>query len=168
MIGEVIVNPEGVVRSNNTVGPQHTGNTVNTAKTISEMLRLFREGVAEYQPLGMERETGNPRVSLENLRSIKLPVWAIFVGPNSCLVTFVDGEQFLATGLSLEPGEPLDALIEYAAEKGYGSKARLADFYPSLPRTYTGPLPTTEERVAAFDGQWKPPAKQRPAGGPRS
>jgi hypothetical protein len=113
--------------------------------TISPMLRLFQEGAATYQPDGLALESGDPQVSLENIRRLMatgLVIRDILVGSSGVLVLFRDGEQFYATGLRVGTNNSAtEALARIAAEASFGPFERLLPFYQHLPASYSGQLP---------------------------
>jgi len=117
--------------------------------TISPMLRLFREGAKTYQPEhldgGLVLESGNPQVSLENVRRLMasgLVVRDLLVGKSGVLVLFREGEQFYATGLRVGTNNSAtEALARIAAEAHFGPYERLLPFYQDLPDSYSGQLP---------------------------
>jgi len=113
---------------------------------VSSMLRLFREGVQDYQP-GTEElahETGDPQVSLENLERIltaRLLIQYILVRPTGVLFTFSTGEQYYAPGFRVGTKElATEALARIAAKGRFGSFERLLRHYQSLAPNYEGPL----------------------------
>jgi len=114
---------------------------------ISPMLRLFREGAKTYQPEmnGLDPETGDPQVSLENLRRILAAgpvIWKILVRPTGVLVLFDGGEQFYAPGLRVgTDGPATEALAQIAAEAKFGTYERLLRFYRHLPESWCEELP---------------------------
>lgn len=114
---------------------------------ISPMLRLFREGAKSYQPEmnGLAPETGDPKVSLENLRQIVAAgpvIWNILVRPTGVLVLFDGGEQFYAPGLRVGTNGPAtEALARIAADAGFGDYERLLRFYRHLPESWCEELP---------------------------
>ena len=91
------------------------------SEMVSTMLRLFREGVQDYQPATKElsRETGDPQVSLANLERIlaaKLRIQHILIRPTGVLFTFSTGEQFYATGFRVGTDTPAtEGLAQIAA-----------------------------------------------------
>jgi len=118
---------------------------------LSPMLRLFREGAQSYQPEsdvpGAERlapETGDPRASLENLRSILaagLMIRDILASPSGVLVLFSTGEQYYAPGLRVgTDGPATEALAQIAAEARFGGYERLLRHYRAMPPDYDGQL----------------------------
>lgn len=116
---------------------------------ISPMLRLFRDGAKSYQPEmnGLAPETGDPQVSLENIRRILAAgpvIWKILVRPTGVLVLFDGGEQFYAPGLRVgTDGPATEALARIAAEAGFGTYERLLRFYRHLPGSWCEELPDT-------------------------
>ena len=116
---------------------------------ISPMLRLFRDGAKSYQPEmnGLAPETGDPQVSLENIRRIVAAgpvIWKILVRPTGVLVLFDGGEQFYAPGLRVgTKGPATEALARIAADLGYGDYERLLRFYRHLPESWCEELPNT-------------------------
>ena len=135
------------------------------------MLKAWRQGLSSYQPVfreePMEVEAGSVEVSLRNLRKIIKAIQAahsvaihpvvrsLEVGPNrNVLVTFVDGETYLATGFSIgHAGIEVAGLAEFAAEIGQGEKDALFELWSTLPEDYTGelPKPPGELRVTGAD-----------------
>jgi hypothetical protein len=117
------------------------------SQMISPMLRLFHEGATRYQPEfdGLAPETGDPQVSLENLRKIVAAGRAIrdiLVKPTGVLVTFSLGEHFYAPGLRVGTAGPAtEALARIAAEAGFGPYEELVSFYRDLPESYDDVLP---------------------------
>jgi hypothetical protein len=117
------------------------------SEIISPMLRLFREGAKSYEPEGdgMAPETGDPQVSLENLRRIMATgrkIREILVKPTGVLVTFNGDEQFYAPGLRVSTDGPAtEALARIAAEAGFGPYDELLTFYHDLPADWDDPLP---------------------------
>src|SRR3990167_9290780 len=98
------------------------------SQMISPMLRLFREGATRYQPevKGLDPETGDPKVSFENLRRILaawLAVRQILVEPTGVLVLFNGVEQFYAPGLRVGiEGAATAALARVAEKAGFGER----------------------------------------------
>ena len=119
------------------------------SQMISPMLRLFRDGAKSYQPEmnGLDPETGDPHVSLENLRRIVAAgpvIWKILVRPTGVLVLFDGGEQFYAPGLRVGTNGPAtEALAQIAAQAGFGTYERLLRFYRHLPESWCEELPDT-------------------------
>jgi len=118
------------------------------SEMISPMLKLFRDGAPSYQPeaKGLALESGDPQVSLENLRRIVaagLMIRDILVRPTGVLVLFSTGEQYYAPGLRVGGGPATEALAEIAAKAGFGPYERLLRFYRHLPDSYSGQLPDT-------------------------
>lgn len=119
------------------------------SQMISPMLRLFRDGAKSYQPEmnGLAPETGDPQVSLENLRQIVAAgpvIWKILVRPTGVLVLFDGGEQFYAPGLRVgTDGPATEALAQIAAQAGFGTYERLLRFYRHLPQDWCEELPDT-------------------------
>jgi len=117
------------------------------SQMIGPMLRLFREGAKSYQPEynGLDSETGNPQVSLENLRRITaagLMIRDMLAKPTGVLVLFSTGEQFYAPGLRVgSDGPATEALARIAAEAGFGPFDQLLRFYRHLPADWNGQLP---------------------------
>jgi hypothetical protein len=106
--------------------------------TETPMLQAFRTGTP-YTPVVageiLEPETGDPAVGIRNLKHLPGGVWQIHVNQHGALILFVDGSQYTALGLTR------DLLARYASSKGFGEARRLAKFYRSLGRSYTGVLP---------------------------
>ena len=113
---------------------------------VSTMLRLFREGVQDYQPATKElsRETGDPQVSLTNLERIlaaNLRIQHILIRPTGVLFTFSTGEQFYATGFRVGTDtSATEGLARIAAKARFGSLERLLRHCRCLARDYDGPL----------------------------
>jgi hypothetical protein len=115
---------------------------------VSPMLRLFREGAASYQPEGLALESGDSRVSLENLRQLVaagLVIQDIWVRPTGVLVVFSTGEQFYAPGLRVGGGPATEALARIASEADFGPYNRLLPFYSHLPESYDDKLPDVDQ-----------------------
>ena len=116
---------------------------------ISPMLRLFQEGAKSYQPemKGLACETGDPQVSLENLKRILAEgpvIWKILAKPTGVLVLFDGGEQFYAPGLRVGTNGPAtEALAQIAAKAEFGTYERLLRFYRHLPESWDDVLPET-------------------------
>jgi hypothetical protein len=120
------------------------------SEMISTMLKLFRDGAPSYQAeaKGLAFESGDPQVSLENLRLIVaagLMIRDILVKPTGVLVLFSTGEQYYAPGLRVGGGPATEALAEIASQAGFGPYERLLRFYRHLPDSYCGQLPNTIE-----------------------
>jgi len=117
------------------------------SEIISTMLRLFREGAKSYQPAlnGLAAETGDPQISLENVRRLMasgLLIRDILVKPTGALVTFSLGEQYYAPGLRVgTKGPATEALARIAAEARFGSYEDLLSFYQDLPPDWDDVLP---------------------------
>lgn len=120
-------------------------------KMLSPMLQLFRKGAQSYRPEGdglcpakLMPENGNPRESLENVRSILaggLMIRDILASPNGVLILFSTGEQYYAPGLRVgTEGAATEALAQIAAEARFGSYERLLRHYRALPPDYCGQL----------------------------
>jgi hypothetical protein len=111
------------------------------------MLRLFREGAKSYQPEtgGLALETGDPQVSLENVRKLVATgrvVQSILVKPTGALMMFSTGEHFYAPGFRVATqGPATEALARIAAEAGLGAYDQLLPFYQDLEADYEGQLP---------------------------
>jgi len=116
---------------------------------IGPMLRLFKDGATSYRPdmESLAPETGDPQVSLENLRRIVAAgpmIWKILVRPTGVLVLFDGGEQFYASGLRVgTDGPATEALARIAVEAGFGTYERLLRFYRHLPQDWCEELPAT-------------------------
>ncbi len=118
-----------------------------TISTISEMLRLFREGVASYEPAGLAPDTGSPKDALTNLHRLLgqgLVIQDIWVRPTGTLIIFATGEQYYAPGLRVAAGEETVALAQIAAEAGFGSEEELLDLCRKLPKNYEDKLPSVK------------------------
>lgn len=117
------------------------------SQMISPMLRLFREGARCYQPEvdGLALETGDPQVSLENVRKLVATgrvIQSILVKPTGALVMFSTGEHFYAPGLRVATeGPATEALARIAAEAKLGPYDQLLPFYQDLEADYEGQLP---------------------------
>jgi hypothetical protein len=117
------------------------------SQMISPMLRLFQEGATSYQPEfnGLALETGDPQVSLENVRKVIATgrvIQHILVRPTGALVMFSTGEHFYAPGLRVATeGPATEALARIAAEAGLGAYDQLLPFYQDLEADYEGQLP---------------------------
>lgn len=113
---------------------------------VSPMLRLFRDGEPSYQPsiAGLDEETGNPQVSLDNIQRLLetgLGIMDFLVRPNGILVLFLSGEQYYAPGLRVgTSGSATTALAQLAAKAGFGPEAQLRQTYQDLPKDYEGQL----------------------------
>jgi len=111
------------------------------------MLRLFQEGAKSYQPdfNGLALESGDPQVSLENVRKVMATgrvIEHIMVRPTGALVMFSTGEHFYAPGLRVATeGPAVEALARIAAEAGLGPFDQLFTFYQDLEADYEGQLP---------------------------
>ena len=113
------------------------------------MLRAWLEGISGYQPVfrgqKLEVENGSVEVSLKNLRTIvksgKL-VSSLLVAPSTnVLVTFLSGETYLATGLSVgHDGIEVKGLAEFASEVGLGNKKAIFRHISAFPKAYVGPI----------------------------
>jgi len=134
---------------------------------ISEMLRLFHEGVARYQPVlagfDLEEETGDPAVSTHNLA--RLLEGDMFVNhimirpctvlceddPQACsiiecrsLIVFNTAANYLALGFSLANAAKRKALTKFATNIGYGAYPELKKFYDAVGKAlpdFQGVLP---------------------------
>jgi len=115
---------------------------------ISPMLRLFRDGVQNYQPAvhELEPETGDPQVSLDNIQRMMasgLGIMDFLVRPTGVLVLFLGGEQYYAPGLRVgTKGLATTALAHLAAKAGFGPEKHLLSLYRDLPADYQGQLVT--------------------------
>jgi len=111
---------------------------------VSPMLRLFRDGVTDYQPAiqGLDPETGDPRVSLDNVQRMMetgLGIMDFLVRPTGVLVLFLGGEQYYAPGLRVgTSGLATTALAHLAAKAGFGPEDHLRQTYRDLPNDYEG------------------------------
>jgi hypothetical protein len=120
---------------------------------VSAMLRLFRDGVANYRPAidGLEPETGDPQVSLDNLERLiatGLGIVDFLVRPTGVLALFLTGEQYFAPGLRVGThGLATTALAHIASKSGFGPKEHLRELYEDLPANYRGQLVTLNTRV---------------------
>jgi len=116
---------------------------------ISEMLRLFHEGIERYQPslsgFNLEEETGDPGKSSRNLAKLlegHRLVGSITVHKGDrALVLFNTGEAYLALGFGLVSPEKREAVTRFAAKIGYGEYERLKSFYDAIPDDYDSQLP---------------------------
>ena len=126
---------------------------------ISELERLFNEGVDRYQPVfpgvDLEEETGDPDVSTRNLNKLlegNVLVDRIVVHPKDksqgrVLLLLTPGVEYLALGFGLDRPEKMVALTRFAASIGYGDYERLMKFYGLFSPEYDGLLPgVTPER----------------------
>jgi len=117
------------------------------SEIISPMLQLFREGAKSYQPTynGLACESGDPQVSLENIRRVVASgpmIREMLVRPTGVLVLFDGGEQYYAPGFRVGTNGPAtEALARIAAEAHFGAYDRLLSFYQHLPESYCGQLP---------------------------
>jgi len=128
-----------------------------TSGPISSMLRLFRDGVASYQPAidGFDLETGDPQVSLDNVQRLidsGLVISGFLVRSHGTLVIFACGEQYYAPGLRVgTPGLATDALAHFAAKAGFGPEAELREIYHDLPNdSYKGQLVNLNDRPLIY------------------
>lgn len=116
------------------------------SQLISPMLRLFRDGIQDYQPEISEltRETGDPQISYENVERLLaagLLIQHILVCPTGTLFYFSTGEQFYAPGLRVGVGgRAPEALAQIAAKARFGPFDRLLRHCRALPEDYDGPL----------------------------
>jgi hypothetical protein len=117
------------------------------ANPISPMLRLFRDGVASYQPAvkGLECETGDPRVSRDNIQRLVdtggLVLSDFLVRPTGVLVLFAGFEMYYAPGLRVgTDGLATEALAHFAARAGFGPEEELLHIYRILPADHSGQL----------------------------
>lgn len=116
------------------------------AQPVSEMLQLFRDGVASYQPdvQGLEPETGDPRVSRDNIQRLidaGLVLADFRVRPTGVLVLFAGFEQYYAPGLRVgTDGLATEALAHFAAQAGFGPEEELRHIYRDLAANYKGQL----------------------------
>ena len=117
------------------------------SQMVSPMLRLFQEGAASYQPEteGLAPETGDPQVSLKNVRKLVAAgraIEKILAKPTGVLVMFSAGEPFYAPGLRVATAGPATkALAWIATEAGFGPYDELFTFYRDLAADWDGPLP---------------------------
>jgi len=108
------------------------------ANPVSQMLRLFRDGVTHYQPTiqGFDPETGDPQPSIDNIQRLRdagLVLADFRVKPTGTLVTFATGEQYYAPGLRVGThGLATKALAHFAAEADYGPEDELLELYQDL------------------------------------
>ncbi len=130
------------------------------SQMIGPMLRLFKDGAKSYQPEmnGLDRETGDPQVSLKNLQWILAEgpvIDKILVRPTGVLVLFDGGEQFYAPGLRVGTNGPAtEALAQIAAQAGFGPCEELLPFYRHLPESWCEELP---KAIPASDShKWFP------------
>lgn len=113
----------------------------------SAMMRLFQAGAQTYQPEGdgLARETGDPQVSLENVRLMLAAghrIREMVVKPTGVLVRFDGDCHFYATGFRVgSDGPATEALARIAAEAGFGPYDELLSFYQNLPDSYDSVLP---------------------------
>ena len=126
---------------------------MNDPTHVSAMLRLFRDGVANYRPAidGLEPETGDPQVSLDNLERLiasGLGIVDFLVRPTGVLALFLTGEQYYAPGLRVGThGLATTALAYLASKSGFGPEKHLRELYEGLPENYRGQLVTLNTRV---------------------
>lgn len=126
---------------------------MNDPTHVSAMLRLFRDGVASYQPAidGLEPETGDPQVSLDNLERLiasGIGIVDFLVRPNGVLAIFLSGEQYYAPGLRVGTcGLATTALAHIASKSGFGPESRLRRLYQDLEPDYKGQPVTLNTRV---------------------
>jgi hypothetical protein len=117
------------------------------SEVISTMLRLFREGAKSYEPSfdGLAAETGDPQISLQNIRRLVasgMAIRDILVKPTGALVTFSLGEQYYAPGLRVgTKGPATEVLARIAAEARFGSYDDLLSFYQDLSPDWDDVLP---------------------------
>ena len=121
---------------------------------VTEPLRMFREGVQSYQPenngIPLDKETGDPRVSLCNVRQLMkagLVIRDILVRPTGALIQFSTGEQYLATGLRVGEERKTVALVEVATDAGFGPYEKLLAMYVAIPKDYEGTLPDRRDAI---------------------
>ena len=124
--------------------------------TDSPMLRLFREGVTDYQPVvkgvtGLVPETGEPKVSFDNVCRILaagLTIRKILASPAGVLVLFKGGAQFYAPGLRVGIYGADTAYLARIAEKaGFGEREELFHFYRDLAADWNEDLPDLKENT---------------------
>jgi len=126
---------------------------MNDPTHVSAMLRLFRDGVANYRPAiqGLEPETGDPQVSLDNLERLiasGLGIVDFLVRPTGVLALFLTGEQYYAPGLRVGTrGLATTALAYLASKSGFGPEEHLRQLYQDLEPDYKGQLVTLNTRV---------------------
>ena len=128
-----------------------------TSGPISSMLRLFRDGVASYQPAidGFDLETGDPQVSLDNVQrlidsrtgNLRFPGSVTRDARDLCL-----RRAILRPGLRVgTPGLATDALAHFAAKAGFGPEEELREIYHDLPNdTYKGQLVNLNDRPLIY------------------
>jgi len=115
---------------------------------VSDMLRLFRDGVQDYKPAiqELEPETGDPQVSLDNIQRLTqagLGIVDFLIRPTGVLVLFLSGEQYYAPGLRVgTSGLATTALAHLAAKAGFGPEDHLRRLYRDLETDYKGQLVT--------------------------
>jgi hypothetical protein len=106
----------------------------------SEMRRAWENGITSYTPEGLDPETGDPKVTLSNARKLleTLNVRDIEAKPDGpVLITFLTGEEFLATGFRLNTPE----LAEFVIDAGLDERVDLVHTYlKSLPSDLAGPI----------------------------
>ena len=113
---------------------------------VSTMLRLFREGVQDYQPETQEltRETGDAQVSYENVERILaagLRIQNIHVRPTGTLLLFSTGEQYYAPGLRVgTDGPATEGLARIAAKAEFGTFTRLLRYLRAIEPDFCGPV----------------------------
>lgn len=120
---------------------------------VSDMLRLFRDGVQNYKPAiqGLEPETGDPQVSLDNIQRLTqagLGIVDFLIRPTGVLALFLSGEQYYAPGLRVgTSGLATTALAHLAAKAGFGPEDHLRQLYRDLETDYKGQLVTLNIKV---------------------
>jgi len=112
---------------------------------ITAIRRLFEREATEYQPAApLKRETGDPQISLANVRQLMSAGWKIKeiqVRPHGTYFALFrpDGiGAHYAPGLGVGSSDP--TLARLAAEAGFGPFERLAAWYASLPEDFDGIL----------------------------
>jgi hypothetical protein len=110
----------------------------------NEMVRAFRAGVEEYQPvaegLSLQPEPGG---SVENLRRIAASgreILAVLNGKR-VLVVFKTGETYLT---SLPPGPVLADLLTELNQGDFVDHDDLVNLFESWPPDLDGPFPITD------------------------
>jgi hypothetical protein len=123
---------------------------------ISPMLRMFRDGVQDYQPegKGLAHETGDAQVSWENVERILdagLRVQTILVRPTGTLVLFTGGEQYYAPGLRVgTDGPATEGLARLAAKAQFGKFTPLLRHLRAIEPDFCGPIyPLLKDEVPA-------------------
>ena len=110
------------------------------------MREAFEEGLENYIPLNglahMHEEGGTTAHSLENLHLLTIDnkVTKIEIGKNQgVLVTFEDGDTYLATGFGIGyKGYGPQGFATFASKNGYGTFNEVFQTIQDLPQDWTG------------------------------